>query len=105
MHKGLLIFIIFIGVTVFANAEKSLRDPTRPLTFTEKSERVQLNLQAIYLKNGSKRAVINGTLVSEGERFQSHLIKVIEKNRVVYQYQGQTSVLRLRPNLIKSVNN
>lgn len=81
-------------------AEESLRDPTRPLTFsTDEKKKIQLNLQAIFERNNGNEAVVNGQRVKQGEYVVGVKILTITRDSVVYAEDGRNYTLKLRDSI------
>jgi MSHA biogenesis protein MshK len=60
------------------HVDESLRDPTKPLTYSAKSEqKYQFNLQAIYNRGTTRSAVVNGKSLVVGDIFQGYRVSVI----------------------------
>lgn len=79
----------------------SLRDPTRPLGFTEaKAHAPKLELQAIFKRQSGREAIVSGQRVRTGDIVDGARIESISAHGIVYSYQGQTQSLRLRPQVI-----
>lgn len=104
--KMLLMTVVTAGVIITpevlwaAEQEKSLRDPTRPLSYSAPAEKqITLALQAIFTGKGRKEAIINGLAVSEGDSIGSAKIVRIEDKQVRYVLDGQSGILRLRPSV------
>ena len=103
MHSKILLFgclMLFFQLS-YADKDQSLRDPTQPLKFEKKKSTVSLTLQAIFTKNGSKRAVINGVILEQGDSYRAYKIIKISSSSVQYEFSGVKGELKLRPNLIK----
>lgn len=114
MRKVKFIFVKFILVKfVFAlalpamlmlvrpvwaqDAQESLRDPTRPLGFAaQKAAEARLELQAIFIRDNTKEAVINGKSVSVGESVSGAVVTKIDEKSVRYRKAGKTGTLKLR---------
>ena len=78
-----------------------LSDPTRPLHYAVKQKKtISLNLQAVIKKGGVKQAIVNGVVLREGDIYKSHQIKRINEKSVLYEINGVTKTLRLRPSVI-----
>ena len=105
--------LLLNGVNAYAGGEKNseknseslsekLRDPTRPFGYRDKQKaRLKVNLQAIFLGNGRKEAVINGQSLKVGDHFNGHKLISISKNSVRYSVEGKVHVLMLRKNIFK----
>jgi MSHA biogenesis protein MshK len=79
----------------------SLRDPTRPLGFTEaRVHTPKLELQAIFKRQSGREAIVSGQRVRTGDVVDGARIESISAHSIVYSYQGQTQSLRLRPQVI-----
>ena len=80
MFKYRLIILLLVCI---AHTAYALNDPTRPSTF--KSAKVAskaLNLESILISDERKVAVINGSVVAEGERVGVAEIVAINKDGV-----------------------
>lgn len=92
--------IVWPGLVMAAEQEKSLRDPTRPLSYrVAAKEQTKLTLQAIFTGKDRKEAIVNGHAVSEGDSIGSATVVRIEDKQVGYILDGQSHILRLRPNV------
>lgn len=73
---------------VCVHAAFALRDPTMPPTAWQDNPVVHvnaINLQGIFQTGKSIHAVLNGTLVYEGDRFQQWVVKSIFSDRVILE--------------------
>ena len=100
------VFLISANVTGFAfaadNSKESLRDPTRPLgAFAIKAAKAKLDLQALFLRDASREAVINGKRVKVGGVVNGVYILKINEKSVEYQRDGITRTLYLRASVIE----
>jgi hypothetical protein len=79
-----------------------LRDPTQPFSYSSKySKREAPKLQAIFFGNGRKEAIINGTLLREGDRFGEHRVIKISSDRVSSSIDGVAQTLTLRSSIFE----
>ncbi|MDC0601475.1 MSHA biogenesis protein MshK [Aliiglaciecola sp.] len=108
MGKGrfVLITTFMLGQPAFAQQPV---DPTRPQGFiasasgSESSSVVTsaLVVSAVFIKENSKSAVINGDSVTEGQDWKGNKVKKIHKNGVVLIVQGRETELFVNPFSIK----
>ena len=89
---------------------QTLIDPTMPQDFiggangNEKSTdntKVPFVVSAVFIKDGSKLAVINGDSVAEGQSWKGNKVKSIHKNGVVLIVQGRETELNINQFSIK----
>jgi hypothetical protein len=76
-----LIFITF-------NISAASNDPTKPFGYSTVSGNIAENklvLQSIVQGNGTRTAVINGSLIKQGETFGQYKLTQIDDNSVVLQ--------------------
>lgn len=110
MGKIFCLFIFMLATLSVASAEPvlhdpNLRDPTTPLRFHKAQKKMpSLQLQAIYVRNNSRQAIVNGQLVNVGSRVAGAQITAISDNRVTYSAAGSPGVLYLRPKVSKATN-
>ncbi|MGD9841666.1 MAG: hypothetical protein AB7F79_03805 [Steroidobacteraceae bacterium] len=84
-------------------AAQQLTDPTRPYTGSSSNlnrtpdKPRQAQLQAIYSFNGQRLAIIDGTLVHEGDQLASLRIDKIADDHVRYVRNGVIGLLLLHP--------
>lgn len=103
MRKAKFITLVFLWLfslilpAVAQEAKESLRDPTRPLGLSvQKTAEARLELQAIFIRDKSKEAVINGQSVREGDSVSGALITGIDEKTVSYRKAGKSGKLKLR---------
>lgn len=81
-------------------ASDVLRDPTEPLGYRlAKKQGIALQLQAVFRKNATKKAVINGAFVEEGGFIHGWRLAKVNKLDVVLSKNGVTKTLVLRKRL------
>lgn len=91
------------GASSKAEQDKSLRDPTRPLTYTRKAEVASaLQLQAIFERVSGYEAVINGRSVRVGQKVDNATITKITAERVHYEREGRHASVALRKNIFST---
>lgn len=85
-----------------AGAQESLRDPTRPLSYSAATgSGPELVLQAIFQRQSGREAIVNGENVQVGGTVKGARIESINKDSIVYSHNGERQTLRLRPQLRK----
>lgn len=83
-------------------AQESLRDPTRPLSYSATaSTGPNLVLQAIFQRQSGREAIVSGESVEVGGTVKGAKIEAINQDSIVYSYNGERQTLRLRPQLRK----
>ncbi len=79
-----------------------LVDPTLPLGYSGKGKQQSaLKLQAIFLGDNRKEAIVNGVSVREGDRLQGKRIVKIKHDAIVIEKNGSFRTLALRPSIFK----
>jgi hypothetical protein len=77
--------------------QEKLRDPTRPLgLIAQKEAGVKLELQAVFIRDNSREAVINGRRVNVGDNIFGALVVRIDEKSVTYRKEGKIGKLVLR---------
>ncbi len=80
----------------------TLVDPTLPLGYNAKGkQQSSLKLQAIFLGDNRKEAIVNGVSVKEGDRLQGKRIVKIKNDAIVIEKNGGFRTLVLRPSIFK----
>lgn len=106
---GKSLFWICLFITLQASAQQ-LFDPTKPQGFiagtglsTDSADTADsaIIVSAVFIKNGSKSAVINGESVAEGQSWKGNRVKTIHKNGVVLDIQGRETELFINQYSIK----
>lgn len=103
VNKALIVFGLFL-VSVSAKSEMQISDPTRPLDYQviSKTQENQLSLQAIFSGNGgASKAIINGELLSEGQKIESWNVTSITSQEVSLKSGSKSKKLFLRKSVIK----
>jgi type II secretory pathway component PulC len=111
--KAVILTFIFVSVisvsfseAVFKYDAKDKRDPLTPLIDKEgnllpeyrpASTAVTLHLEGIvWSGEGDSYAIISGTVLRAGETIGDHMVKKIERSRVILNRAGEDSVINLR---------
>src|SRR2546425_12876802 len=80
-------------------AYAAFHDPTQPYTFVEKSNDKSaegpLVLQAIFISQHQRIAVVNGELLKIGDVIQDNRLVTIESNFVILDNAGEKTFLHL----------
>lgn len=105
------LMIVLMLASTSAMAGKLEGDPTRPgraaANTQSKAAAAQMHysLDAIMVMGAHKQAVVNGVLVSEGERIGNAMVKQILANSIVLavEQQGQTQLQTLTVHQNKTV--
>jgi hypothetical protein len=108
MNKLMIYLGLFVSLS--SVAQQQLIDPTQPQGFmsgakgseiaTDNSN-APLVVSAVFIKDGSKLAVINGESVAEGQSWKGNKVKSIHKNGVVLIVQGRETELNINQFSIK----
>lgn len=110
----LLMSLILCSPYLFAEAVLE-QDPTQPSEYNNtnydvlknnknlNSENSELLLTAIFISNKNKFAIINGSIIKEGDEINGKIIKKIENNKVSFLDKGKVVDLKLLGK-IKNVN-
>ena len=104
MHKWWLYIVCLVIQTQIVSASTLPYDPTRPMI--QMPERIieqgPLALSMIVLSGKSRYAVINGNMISEGDRIEGYVVMSIQKE--VVELKGPTGIdrkLRLVHDIVK----
>ena len=103
MDKALLIFSMLLLAVGYVNAEPSISDPTKPITYTSSNTTKQkaineYQLTGIFYKQGKYEAVINNHLYKRGDYLGNNKIISIDMNNVVIEGEaGKTKLSLLTP--------
>lgn len=101
MRKSLFVLFVSLFFSQVAFAQKMV-DPTKPQGFIAGAATGEqagstigssLVVSAVFIKGDSKRAVINGDSVIEGQSWKGNTVKKIHKNGVVLIVQGRETEL------------
>ena len=100
--------LLFIGALAVATASQTpseaLPDPTRPYQYSQamdisslpaSPEAQEWHLAGIQVRNGVKRAILNGKLVKEGEKAGSATVTAIGTSDVTLSVEQRLIVVRL----------
>lgn len=86
-YNQILIVSLFLPCLLQAQV---LRDPTQPKNHinntvkgTDQTPKSALALQSIIIKKGTRKAIISGNIVSQGERIDGYLVEQISATSVV----------------------
>ena len=95
-------FCIALGVSIASN----LQDPTRPINYKGSPIVAKpvagVTLSSIFVSSHRRVAVINNTVVSEGDRIREFTVKTISPNAVILENgQGKLVTLQLLQHKIK----
>lgn len=78
-----------------------LRDPTTPLGGVSQVQENALHLQAILLRNGQRKVIINGELLVAGQSISGYTIERVNEQSVQLRSSDGPLVLQLRQKVIK----
>lgn len=99
-----LVMVFCLMFSVFSRAE--VNDPTRPIFLAPEPEAVveemtvAMQLQSIYYGANKKLAIINDSVVGEGDYLENWKIKRIEHQSVVLVRKGQQKRIALVPRIV-----
>ncbi len=93
--------MIFLVASSGVNA---LNDPTRPFTYHSTGKTQALKLESTLISSNRKIAVVNGSVVAEGERVKDFTIIEIRKDSVKGQLNGKIVTLKLDHTEIRRKN-
>ncbi|MBL4827213.1 MAG: hypothetical protein JKY66_05795 [Spongiibacteraceae bacterium] len=96
--------VIFSIMSWHLPAAPTLADPTRPAHYHSKKSKAPLKLESILFSNTRKVAVINGSLVTEGDRIEDSTVLKINKDRVRLKRNGKITELVLHRTTIRQEN-
>lgn len=82
----------------------ALTDPTRPSAYRAAGETQSLQLESVLISRDRKIAVINGRILSEGERIDGFKVIKIAKESVKGQLDGKRVTLELGHTEIRRKN-
>ncbi len=96
-------FLIVLSAVVCVGAQQSvaLTDPTQPSNYRAVSKQQTLRLESILFSEARKVAVINGSVVAEGDSIGATTIIHIDKNSVKVRSNGKTAELVLQRAVIR----
>ena len=98
MLKLIIFLIAFIPLSAQAD---QLRDPTTPLGAVAQARENTPQLQAILLRNGQRKVIINGELLAEGQSISGFTIERITEQSVRLRSSDGPLLLQLRQKVIK----
>lgn len=102
--------IVLIGLILScATSAQNLQDPTRPKIAIEstvaqsnsETEKQQLALQSVFIKESGYLAVVSGEMVKLGDLVQGYRVKKITPNSITLEQGQVTKILRLYQHEIK----
>jgi MSHA biogenesis protein MshK len=105
----LLIIFSFFTLGINSSISYSAQDPTRPPSWMTGAAEINtskkvLILQQILISDNRKIAVINDTLVSEGDMIEGAKVNRIDPDWVSIVRSGRRITLRLVPTIKESIN-
>jgi hypothetical protein len=95
--KALFIILLISPVAV---AAEQLRDPTTPLGASSQARENTPRLQAILLRNGQRKVIINGELLAEGQSISGFTVERISAQSVQLNSSDGPLLLQLRQKVI-----
>lgn len=109
LSNVLLITFSVFTLGIYSSISYSAQDPTRPPSWMTgtveiKASKKVLILQQILISENRKIAVINDTLVSEGDMVEGAKIKTIDRSWVSIVRSGRRMTLRLIPTIKEPIN-
>ena len=98
-NRSLLIGLIISVLPILSSAQDPMRPPSWMKSTSIKSpgKTRKINLQQILISKDRKVAVINETLVTEGEKIAGGKVKQISEQWVKVERGGRTMTLRITP--------
>lgn len=97
MYRIILSLVLLVPISV-----QAIEDPTRPSSYRSVArQQQQLKVESILFSDDRKVAVINGTVVAEGERVGAARVVSIGKNNVRLTRNGKVVNLTLGKALIR----
>ena len=97
--------LLLVTVASFSSAVFSLSDPTRPSAYTAVvGKKENLRLESILIGESRKVAVINGSVVAEGDSVDGIKVLKIRKNGVDVSRGGVNSTLKIQRTSIRQEN-
>lgn len=99
--------IRLVAVLVFlvaSSCASALNDPTRPSAYRPVEGAQTLTLESVLVGNDRKIAVINGSVVTEGERVKGFAVIEIRKDSVKGRSNGKIVILNLDHTEIRRKN-
>ncbi|MEH6557951.1 MAG: hypothetical protein V7459_01215 [Oceanicoccus sp.] len=97
----LVTVLVFVVASSCASA---LNDPTRPSTYHPTAGAQTLTLESVLIGSDRKIAVINGSVVTEGERVKGFAVIEIRKDSVKGRSNGKIVILNLDHTEIRRKN-
>lgn len=95
-----ILFVLLLAIGFLAPFAQAARDPTQPPPALSPAGgdapvAVSLRLQAIVLRPGNSRAIINGQSLKAGEQLDGVRVLAIQPRSVLVECQGRRELLRL----------
>jgi len=103
VDKNILKTMLYVVLASYGGAlfaAENLRDPTRPLQFSQQQKKKsRLVLQAIFKRGETKIAIVNGKSVKQGQKIAgAQLISIGEKD-VRVKWGKSYETIKLRPSI------
>ena len=95
------LFPLVAALLLMSSTAHSLKDPTRPSVYRAAATQQSLKLESILLADNRKVAVINGQVLTVGERLGNVKIVDIRKGQVTINRNGYSSKLELTTDSIR----
>jgi hypothetical protein len=95
--KYTFFILLFLPVTSVA---ETLRDPTQPLNSSGIERKANLDLQAIFNRNGQRKVIINGKLLVKGQSISGFTVSQILEQSVRLHSEDGPVLLKLRQKVI-----
>ena len=92
--RGILLLLVSVQL-VSAQVVLALKDPTQPSSYRAVSKKQSLRLESILFSDARKVAVINGTVVAEGDSIGNAKIIRIDRDSVRVSSGGNSVELVL----------
>lgn len=95
-----LLFLLVCFASAAANAEL-FRDPTMPLSYQQKRQATNFDLQAIFSRDKSFSAIVNGKTLHLGDHFDGWQVSGIDRHSVTFSKGGESMKKSMWSNFTK----